>query len=171
MILNGAEREYLINLVNGLPPVKNLFFITASKDQIESYRKQKSRWQLLKLGIKCYFSGGAWKKKLRKELNIDSLELLLLDIERWLQFYDLLSYGWEEIEDIFQYSSIHLALNSPGEALSFILEQLSIYHCSESLLPYYSFSPSAFEKYYRVWKAIVKKNNSKTALSVSENKT
>lgn len=171
MRLNHVEQDYLVKLVDGLPPVKNLFFITASKDQIEEYQYQKSRWQLLKKGLKCFFSGGAWKKKLRNELKIEPPELLLLDIDRWLKFYDLLSYGWEEVEHIFQHSSIHLPLKSPGEALTFILEQLSIYHCSESLLPYYSFSPSTFEKDYRVWKRIVKKNNSNTNLSTSEEKT
>ena len=169
--LTKQQQKDLIKVMDRLPPVTNLFFMTATKDQLEHFHWERFSWQLIGLGLKAYFSGKSIPKVLRKEIGKEPPLYLIQNINRWLQFYELLNFGWEEIELAAKKFSISLPSESPGGAIAFVLEQLSIYQCSECLLPYYTISPQTFYRDYKNWQKIKQKKQTSKPLTNPEEKT
>ena len=141
------------------------------QSKLNHFNQQKFHWHLIKLGLKAYFSGRAITKVLKKELSKEPPLSLIKNIERWLQLYDLLNWGWEEIEKEAEKHSVTLPVDTPGEAIEFILEQSSLYDFSECWLPYYSISAQTFYRDYQNWQRIQRKKVTTEPLTIQEKKT
>ena len=158
----------IIKLVCELPPVANIFFMTATDDQKQRWLQEHNYWQVIALGLNGHFSGEGYEHRLKPIVGEIIPRFLRLDIEKWNSFYDLLSFNWSEIITYLKKDTLLLAYSynddckivdsTPGLAFTFILEQKSFYSFSECLELSCSFSPQQFRRDYLFWKR--HKNNS-----------
>lgn len=176
--LTQSQAE-LIRIVHELPPVKTLFFLNATEDQVDHYKANKLYWNLIGIGLKAYFSGESIEKSIEVESGFKPKKLLLLEILKWIRLYELLNFGWSHIESYLENTPYMMISTygcndsspipaNPGDALRYMLELKSYYSFAQCLLPHYTFSPQTFYRDYKNWLKIQGKKNNKQPLTASE---
>lgn len=173
----------IIKIVCELPPVANIFFMSATNDQKRRWVKENNYWQIIALGLKGHFSGEGYELHLKPILEENIPRFLRLDVEKWNSFYDLLSFNWSEITSYLDKQNLAIFYRSeyeclitdanPGDVFTYILEQKSYYSFAECLEKNYTFKPQQFYNDYQAWKRITSKLNklTKDNLTASQLKT
>lgn len=159
--LTIEQQKKLLEITERLPPesCKHIFL---TEDQKKNWGDLKNYWRFIGYGLKLYFSGKSVTKGLEPYLEDSAPDLILLSIRSYLKLYELMNFGWVEIQKQAAIQNIAMPANEPGEALEYILNEIAIYHFSYCLMPYSEFSPR------KLYKAVVK--SEKLAQKESEGK-
>jgi hypothetical protein len=112
------QQTELLDILGGIPPTECLPLVP-TEAQIKKWHRIKRVWTLIKIALSNYFSGNHTLQGLAEELNGDP-SFLASVVERYLALYDLLNWGWPDIEKFFK--GIEMPANRPGDAFRYILE-------------------------------------------------
>ncbi len=117
--LKPIERSEIIEIFEGLPPDKCLS-LDLTNAQIEKWHEIKTSWTILKTALVNYFSGKYILQGLPATEKRDS-DFLELALQRYLSMYDLINWGWRNIQE-FQ-KGIEIPAKEPGQAFAYILRE------------------------------------------------
>jgi hypothetical protein len=174
----AKPQSCLIRVLNGLPPLP-IRTVKLTEDQIKHYKETRFYFQLIKIGFIAKFTGHSANKVLKagieaiieREIDPNCLSFAVLIFDRWWRLYDLLTYGWEEIEQFSINKSVKMPASNPCDALAFILYHFSIYQFAKCLEAYWRISYQQFYRDCQTWKKIEAKTKTKTPLNEKEAKT
>ncbi len=116
--IDSAKQTELIELFEGLPPTECLP-VKPSEAQIERWHEIKRNWTVLKMALENFFSG----RYILEDIPIkkgDTAHFELI-VRRYLKLYELLNWGWRDIENF--YAGIEIPASNPGQAFAYILEE------------------------------------------------
>lgn len=115
--LSPIEQAEIIEIFGGLPP-KECLSLDLTDAQIKRWYEIKTNWTVFKTALSNYFSG----EYIFQDLVIEKRdeEFFELVLQRYLTLYDLLIWGWLDIQAF--YEGIELPANKPGQAFAYILK-------------------------------------------------
>jgi hypothetical protein len=120
--LKPINRSEIIEIFEGLPP-DECFSLDLTKAQIEKWDEAKKYWRILKKALVNYFSG----KYILEDLSATDPRnsgFLELALQRYLSMYDLINWGWRDIQEFHKH--IEMPAKEPGQAFAYILREKAI---------------------------------------------
>lgn len=150
----NKEQKYIIKSIQDLPPVNVVIILTKDRDD---YREGIHIWYyLLSICLEAFFSGESMKKKVNEQLltnpklsnsELGDSGLLYAVAQSWISFYELINMGWLEIEEYYIENKIDLPTNTPGETLTYILNEISKHQFEVCMMDYSESSPKRLYRY------------------------
>lgn len=120
VLLSETDQKSLLAVLDDTPPLE-LFWRCQTEDQQKMFREVRSGLHWQKRILEAYFSGNKPPIGELTKLNRD-FYLALTDMH--LRFYDLLFYGWDDIEKAIKkkHGSLDGFPRTPGQALIKVIE-------------------------------------------------
>jgi hypothetical protein len=116
--LTSINQSEIIEIFGGLPPDEYLS-LELTEIQAANWCRVKGQWTAFKVALNNYFSG----KYIFQDLPLvmrDS-ELFTIALQRYLSLYDLLNWGWVDIQNF--HKDIEIPAEKPGQAFAYILRE------------------------------------------------
>jgi len=161
-LISEADRKTLASVLKeDCPPWLLDLVPNPTADQIQAWFGLKTLYQDLLKMFENYFQ--LLPLPLLEHRPPDERKLLRLQFRRYLSFYNLISFGWDSIEEAAAKEGVDLGkrynARSPGEAFAFVIYLDSRVFLEPSLQPYYRYSPSETRYLAKTDKEITKTLN------------
>jgi len=155
-LISEADRKMLASVLKeDCPPWLLDLVPNPTADQIQAWFGLKTLYQDLLKMFENYFQ--LLPLPLLEHRPPDERKLLRLQFRWYLSFYNLISFGWDSIEEAAAKEGDNA--RSPGEAFAFVIYLDSRVFLEPSLQPYYRHSPSESRYLARTDREITKTLN------------